>query len=72
MLLEESPNVAGDVSFEDADCVSFGFASSDCFGDEVLGSLLINHSGDHDPVKGAVGLAISGLVEPMFGVEPTR
>ena len=44
VLLEESPDVAGEVSFEDADGVSFGFSSGNSFGDEVFGSLLVGHA----------------------------
>jgi len=64
--------VSGDVSFKDPYGVSFGLSSGNSFGDEVLGSLLINHAGEHDPVKSTVRLAVSALVEPMFRVQPAR
>ena len=58
-VLEESVEVAGDVSFEAASGFAGGFSLADAFGDVGPGFGAVPSAGDGDGVEGAVELAVT-------------
>ena len=65
-------DLAGDVTLEAADDLFLGQAFFGAPFDVGAGGWVGAHPGDHDPVQGVVGLAVTAGVEPVAGDLPRR
>ncbi len=67
VVLEGFVDGSGDVTFEDADGFSFGFASCHGRGDEGFGGLVVGELGDGDTVDDRVEVSVAAcaLVVPL-------